>query len=270
MASEPKIYPMKYILLSIAALIILSCTPFQPAFSVDTMPETYPVKGRTGLLINQKLSFGPYATSKVNRSWTRIDKTSMPVRSNIVFWALFDKLLSLEATAKVQNLHFSMTSPGRTSHVYGTSMFSSEEILASGNPNSGINVLGRVLSAGQTENVFYVQVFMDSAETPWQLALDNQASQIGAKTYQGVFALDDDHYYTLVPVTKIASKSGPRSILAGSVGYEIKNPKGETVAGISLIDKGQVYFNSRDPQERFILANLMAALLLQENLDAQA
>ena len=31
----------------------------------------YPVKGRQGILINQKLSFGEYHTLLVDRSWTK-------------------------------------------------------------------------------------------------------------------------------------------------------------------------------------------------------
>lgn len=31
----------------------------------------YTVKGRQGILINQKLSFGPYHTTIVDRSWTK-------------------------------------------------------------------------------------------------------------------------------------------------------------------------------------------------------
>ena len=244
----------------------------QPAFTgASTMNESLPVKGRMGLLINQKLSFGEYQTSKVQRSWTRTDKASMPLRTNVLFWLLYDKTLSLESVGKSQNLHFTMASPqGKKSNVYATSLFSSEEILASGNPNSGINVINRIFGAGDSENVFYLQVMLEGQELPWQLMLDNQAAQTHAKSYTGVFALDDNRYYTLVPVTKVASKSGPKSILMGSVGYEIKNPAGKTVAGISLIDQGQVYFNTSDPEEKFVLANLAAALLLQENLEAQS
>ncbi len=235
------------------------------------MTESHPVKGRMGLLINQKLSFGEYQTSRVQRSWTRTDRSSMPLRTNVLFWLLYDKTLSLESTGKLQNLHFTMRSPqGQAADVYATSVFSSEEILASGNPNSGINVLNRVFGAGDSQNVYYLQVYLDNQEKPWHLMLDNQASQMQAKSYRGVFAFDDNQYYTLVPLTKVASKSGPKSILMGSVGFEIKDPQGKTVAGVSLIDQGQVYFNTADPGEKFLLANLAAALLLQENLEAQS
>ncbi len=253
------------------ALVIISCTPMQPAFSGGSMNESLAVKGRMGILINQKLSFGPYATSRVQRSWTRTDKASMPLRTNVLFWMLYDKTLSLESTGKLQNLHFTMKSPqGSKADVYATSVFSSEEILASGNPNSGINVLNRMFGAGSSENVYYLQVYLGNREKPWHLMLDNQASQTQAKSYRGVFALDEERYYTLIPVTKVASKGGPKSILMGSVGYEIKDARGNTVAGVSLIDQGQVFFNTPDPEEKFLLANLAAALLLQENLEAQS
>ena len=64
---------------------------------------------------------------------------------------------------------------------------------------------------------------------------------------------------------KPRSKDGkPAGILFGSVGFEIRNKEGKAVAAVSKIDKGVVYMQGSDEEERFLLANVCAALLMQE------
>lgn len=55
-------------------------------------------------------------------------------------------------------------------------------------------------------------------------------------------------------------------MLVGSIGYEILSRQNELIAAVSLVDGGNVYLNTKDPRERFLMANLCAALLLQENI----
>jgi hypothetical protein len=59
-------------------------------------------------------------------------------------------------------------------------------------------------------------------------------------------------------------KSG--NILAGSVGFELFDPQGRSVAAVSLVDKGMVFLGKGNATERFLLANACAALLLQEQI----
>jgi hypothetical protein len=56
----------------------------------------------------------------------------------------------------------------------------------------------------------------------------------------------------------------PQAILFGSVGFEIRNKEGKAVAAVSKIDKGIVYLQAVNSEEKFLLANACAALLLQE------
>jgi hypothetical protein len=258
-----------FLLLAIATV---GCTPVKPAFSSEntTMAEELEVKGRQGLLINQKLSFGPYQTSKVKRSWTKTDKASMPLPTSLLFWILYDKGMSKAYVDKNQKMHFTMATPeGQSSDVYATSVFSREDILIGDNPNSAVNIFSQVFGSGsKSEDVFYAQVYIGKDENPWQLMLDNDASQTKAKSYEGVFALNDQKYYRLKPITKVQGKTQAQDLWFGSIGYEIVTPENKSVAAVSLMDRGKVYFNTTDAEEHFLLANLAAALLLQENLEA--
>ena len=58
-------------ILSIGAIV--SCTSAKMAVDKDNWNniEALSVKGRQGILINQKLSFGDYKTVSIKRSWTK-------------------------------------------------------------------------------------------------------------------------------------------------------------------------------------------------------
>jgi len=261
---------MKAILFAVAFVSVASCTPFQPALSNTgtSTAEMHPVKGRQGILINQQLSFAEYQTSKVKRSWTKGGNSRLPVSTGIVGDILYPDLLSMGYANRNQTFHFQMADANsNASDVYAASEFESEDLQIGDNPNSIGNIFEDVFGKnGYTDHFFYVQIFINEQQQPWQLALDNLAAQRNSNGYTGVFALDDDTYYTLRPITKIMGKNGPADMPFGSIGFEILDKNNAFVAAVSVMDKGAVYFNTKDANERFLLANLCAALLLQENI----
>ncbi|TBX69904.1 hypothetical protein EZL74_05670 [Flavobacterium silvisoli] len=245
-----------------------ACTPFKPALNnADALTE-YPVKGRQGLLINQKISFDTYTSSRVKRSWTKGGNTRLPVAVNPVvdFW--YPELLAVDATDKSQTFCFQL-SDGLQNHsdAYASAHFETERLLVGNNPNSVVNIMRDVMSVDiDRENMFYAQVFINQDAKPWQLVLDNIESQKNAKQYTGLFEYDKGRYYQLKPITHLQTSQGPKAVWMGSVGYEISNPAGQTVAAVSLMDKGMVYLSNANAEERFLLANLCTILLLQQNL----
>ena len=243
-------------------VVAVSCTPMQPALTASSPVENLPVKGRQGLLINQKLTFGDFQTSKVKRSWTRGGENilGIPVgRFNRDF-------LSYQSVGKDQDFFFVMEDPGgNRAEVFALSQLASQDIQL--DKSSGTFSEDSFSINLKSENIFYIQLFLNGNNRAWELLLDNEAAQIFAKEYQGIFAYDEDNYYTLKPITKVQGKKGPENLLLGSIGYEIFNKKEEPVAAVSLVDSGNVYLYTQDPEERFLMANLCAALLLQEDLE---
>lgn len=268
---EKQVVMKKYCHYLIGFLLVSSCTPFQPAFNdgAKTPNIVHNVKGRQGLLLNQKLSFGDFYTSKVKRSWTRGTSSRSPINTASVTNFFFPDLFSMEWTSKHQRFTFiGADATNQKAEVFGVSQFDSEDFIIGNNKNSIINILEDIKGLySESENLFYLQIFVNEDQQPWQLVLDNQASQSHSTKYRGIFSLDENNYYTLIPITKMQGKNGPRSILAGSVGYEINNKKGNLVAAVLLMDKGKVYLNTTDATERFLMENLCAALLLQENIN---
>jgi len=99
------------------------------------------------------------------------------------------------------------------------------------------------------------------------MVLDNEAAQRNSKKYIGVISQSNDRYYTLHPVYTLEKKDGkPANMPFGSIGYEIRGKEGKPLAAVSLIDNGVVYFNDITAEEKFLMANICTAILLQEEI----
>ena len=250
-----------------AFLMFINCTPTKMAVSeeLNLAKDEYPVKGRQGILINQKLSFGEFNTTKVKRSWTKgsSGKNGIGVYNEKNEYI---NLISVEYINRKQTMNFSLSDGNLSSDVFCASYFDSRDLSIGKSENSIWNIALDISGAGfESQNLFYVQVFVDET-APWQLLLDNQASQAKAKEYSGVFARSKKEFYTLRPVTKLDQNGKIRNMPFGSVGYEISDKEGKPVAAVSLLDRGMIFLGKTNPAERFLLANLCAAILLQENI----
>ncbi|WP_333876926.1 hypothetical protein [Flavobacterium sp.] len=261
---------MKKIVLSTFILLAWACTPFKPAVSnadINTLTE-YKVKGRQGLLINQKLSFGEYQTSKVKRSWTKGGNSRSTVSVSTVTDILYPEILTEERVNRNQTFSFQMSDAFQNkSDAYAASDFEADKILIGNNPNSVVNIIRNITGKDvEQSNMFYAQIYLNQSEKPWELVLDNYASQKDAKQYAGFFSVNENQYYILKPITQLQTSKGPKSIWMGSVGFEICDTLNKTVAAVSLMDNGLVYMAEVSEEERFLLANLCAVLLLQQDV----
>lgn len=252
-----------------AGLLVFANSCITPKIALNGEGFTeMPVKGRQGFLVKQKLSFGEYNTTSVKRSWTK-GSTSRKGFGGYRADGTYDNIISMEYTKKKQTINFSLTdAANNNSEVRCVTKFSSEDLVIGNNKNSLPNIIIELARGMQSTNTFFVQVFINDQDKPWQLLLDNHAVQANEKTYTGKVALDNDHYYSIVPVNKMLNKNGEaKNILFGSIGLDLVNKDNKSVATISLLDKGKVYFNTTDKQEAFLLANICAAILLQEQID---
>jgi hypothetical protein len=261
---------MRIIFFSLAFISsLIACSPAKIAIGDAgwQQKEELTVKGRNGFLIKQKLSFGEFKTGNVKRSWTKGSSWGfgVPVANDWV------ERLNIEFVRRKQTVRFSLTdAAGNESEVTAFSRVRWTDLSVGNNPNSIVNVIGDLLQIGDAgTNTYAVRIFTARNEQPWEMVIDNNAAQRKAKTYTGLLAKSKTEYYTVVPVYRLVNKQGRAVALpfGGSVGFEFRNQKGETVAAISLMDKGVVYFNALSVSEKFLLANAAAALLLQEQLE---
>ena len=249
-------------------MVIFSCAPGKLVVSdeLKASHDEYSVKGTQGILIKQKLSFGAFKTTTVKRSWTRggSSRTGLgwggPTPEDWV------NIISMEYINKRQTLNFSMTDGRHESDVYCVSRFNAKDLHLGRRENSILNIaLDLSGGGGSSESTYYVQVFTKNG-APWQLLLDNQAAQAKAKSYVGYLAKSDTEYYTIHPLTRLEHNGRNGHIPFGAAGFEIRNTTGKAVAAVSMIDQGVVFLGKTADEERFLMANVCAALLLQQQI----
>jgi hypothetical protein len=269
--SKRKIIVMKGIFYTmLIAFSLTSCSSLKMSVSDELKADhdEYTVKGRQGILIKQKLSFGNYTTTRVRRSWTKGNSSRSGFSVGNGQGEMIN-VISMDYVNKKQTINFNLTDGKNSSDVYCVSRFHSEDLQVGRSPNSILNI-GLDLSGigSRSSNLYYVQVYTNNDSDPWQLLLDNEATQLDSKHYIGVIAKSRTEYYTIVPVTRLEKngKAG-NTLLGASVGFELRNPDGKPVGAVSMIDKGMVFLGKTSAEERFLLANICAALLLQENIE---
>lgn len=262
----------KFVTLFALCSLLFSCTPAKIAVddSAWSQKEELAVKGRQGFLIKQKLSFGEFKTTTVKRSWTKGSSWAfgIPLANDWV------ESLNLEFVKRKQTVRFNLIDEkGNESEVTAFSKVRWRDLTIGNNPNSIVNIIGDIMKIGDDgTNTYAVRIFPSKNESAWEMLIDNNAAQVNAKTYTGLLAKNKSEYYVVAPVYKLMNKQGKAVSLplGGSVGFEFRDKNGNTVAAVSLIDNGVVYFNKVSPQEKFLLANAVAALLLQQQLDEAA
>ncbi len=253
------------------AMGIIQCSPVKPALTGDRWNdhEEHAVKGRNGILIKQKLSFAEYQTSTVKRSWTQGSSSNAGVGLGVPGTPDYTQVIGLEYVDKRQTLRFSMDDPaGIHSDVFCVSKFSSKDLYLGKNQNSIFNIgidLMR-LSGDYSSSLYYVQIYLPHQPAPWQIVLDNEQSQAKPSKYIGYLTQSRDKYYKIVPLNQVLDKNGvARKMPFGSLGFQFLTADDRPIAAVSLMDNGKVYFNkSASREERFLIANACAALLLQE------
>lgn len=257
--------------IAISLIVALSsCSPI-PMIALsddDWKPSSeMPVKGRSGFFLRQKLSFGEYRTGPVARSWTK----GSSWRAEGSFANDWLDRIAVEWVRRKQTVRFTLTDhQGRISQVTALARVQWRDLQIGNNPSSLTNIVGNMLRVGDDENDTYaVRIFTGKQEAPWEMLIDNYAARRHAKSYIGLLAKSKNEYYTVVPVYRLRNPKGAAVNLpfGGSVGFEFRDPDGKILAAVSLIGDGAVYMGDCSDEEKFLLANASAALLLQQLLD---
>lgn len=230
--------------------------------------KAHPVKGRTGVLIKQKISFGDIFTTEIKRSWTRGSSVTTGFTIGIPTDHDYRKLITTDYIDKKQTLFISLQdSAGALANAYCVSRFSARDFNIGNNSVSLLNLAGDLFGAGvSSESLFYVQIYTEG-ESPWHLVLDNEASQRAPATYRTRLLKSDSRFYTIIPDSRVKSRKGKvANMLFGAAGFQFRDPDGNAVAAVSMIDKGVIYLKELTVQERIVIAAAATALLLQEQI----
>jgi hypothetical protein len=258
-----------------ASLLFISVqATAQPKISLTSYiwheQEVLEVKGRQGFKFRERLSFGQFSTFKVDRSWTRGSTWTIGASRRPLNVPDATNIIAYDHITRKQTFRFAAESPsGETADIYAATKVQFNELrFGEGNGWNSFSLDMWILFLKNSNNLFYVQIYLDGSPQPWQLMLDNGKSQTKPGKYIGYLYGPNGVYYQLKPITYVEGKNGKsQKILLGSVGYEIMDADGISIAAVSTLDNGKVHFNKGlHPSERFLMENLCAAILLQEQI----
>jgi len=225
----------------------------------------YPVKGRSSH-INQKLSFGPFKTVDIDRSWTKGTTSTSGLSQGIPTDDMYRKIITTDHISKKQTLYFSLAdSANNLAGAYCLSRFNAKDFNIGNSSTSAVNLLLDLFGKGdQTTSMFYVMLVNVQTQERWEMMIDNEESQ-RSQAYEGYLVKNEREYYIVKPVNRIKTKKGKTGTMPfGSAGYQITNREGKPLAAVSLMDKGVVYLTDLSEGEKLLLSAALAALLLQD------
>jgi hypothetical protein len=259
---------MNVLLYALAAYVLSGCAAGRVAFTNEDWHQQngFVVEGRSQTVLQKKpLRFGEFYTTKVITSarQSSVQLNDLDGRRTQRYNGVAGVLTEHSKSSRRFTLN---NGKGLEAEVITYNQLNASTYMFGRHVEMNFDFLLRTLGMDKkTENSYYVQVYEPDEDKPWELILDMDAIELNPKNYAGVFALDEDHYYSIRAINRMMGKNGPSALPVGCIGYEIFNPQGDAVAAISLLSKCSVHLsdnlNSRD---RFLMGGLCAALLLNE------
>lgn len=228
-------------LIPIFLLTFAACTTPQMMVNRELRQnaDSWNVKGKQGWMINQKLSFGPFATGKVSRGWTR--------SYDIPFFVRFK--------GSRERFHFEQKGPEGSLVVHTVQSIKSKEVEF---------LKGFFSIPIDFKDAFTGTIGTESNPAVWTFVINNPNDQFFGEKSEGY--LSDGNI--LYKIREVRQNNKKRDVKWGSIfGYEVFR-NGKAVAGIETINNGRVWLDkSLDGEETQLLAAFAAALLLRSELD---
>lgn len=227
--------------LPVILLTIVACTTPQMMINRELKQNApaWDVKGKQGWMINQKLSFGPYATGKVSRGWTR--------SYDIPFFVRFK--------GSREKFHFEQMGPQGSLVVHTVQSLKSKEIdFLEGYFSIPIDF----------KDAFSGTIGTEDDPGKWTFVINNPNDQFFGETSEGYLSNGNELY----TIREVRQNNKKRDTKWGSIfGYEVFR-NGKVVAGIQTINNGRVWLDQTiSEEETQLLAAFAAALLLRSELN---
>lgn len=221
-------------------LLVNACTVPKMLVPDDlaTDAQIYPVEGRQGWMIKQKLSFGNYVTDKVKRGWT----------------SSYSAGFVLKFQGAKQKLFFASTAPnGDKTEVFCLNKVKEEELP-----------LGDWFSIPLSmEDVFSGSIV--TGGDAWDFVVYNPNNRNALQASTGLLRNGRQE----ISITEVNKMEGTNPALSQFMiyGYVLKE-NGKPIAAVETVNKGRVWLRNNLPDDkRHLLQNMAAALLLRADLN---
>lgn len=241
------------------------------------------VKGLNGWMINQKLSFGSYQTSKIKRGWdftSSVQWTKMRISPEEMILRVFDINTDKRNLSQRNKFQYTVTDGTNAAEVYATEKFKENQLVyKSNNPH-----IGSVSATKGYEYAFTAAILPlgEKDNDPWSLVLINRydrqkdtARRLFDRPYveEEGYATNGKENIAIRPLRldNVTTKSGKeRKVFGGPLlsGYEIQWDGG-VVAIIDILDNNIWIYNDLESSDKLVLTSIASAILLKRMQDVE-
>ena len=268
-----------YATLLIPVLAFTACTAVKLGIPEEFSSQATEmhVKGLNGFTINQKLTFGNYATSKVKNGWVRTQEKSdrvSEVSTEDRLLKIFNIDNSNKTTSSNTKYQYSLYGDGLESKIFCIEKKSSEDV----DIKTSIKWLSDISSTKNYQYSFSAAILplIPDYDEPWQVVLYNNydAKKDTAKRLFDLPYVEEEGYATngketitirTIRTKKVTTQKG-RSVnmpVKMPAGYELRIDDG--VVGIIDTYENNVWvYNDLDKETKFMLASISSAILLRK------
>lgn len=272
----------KYLFILIA---LSSCTAAKVSVpdQFSSQATKHSVKGINGWQVNQRLSFGNYATSKIKRGWdftASVQYTKFRIRPEEAVLKVFDINTDNNTNTQRGKFQYTLEDGNNITEIYATEKFREKQLVyKSNNP-----WIGNASKTNRYEYAFTAAIVpvSNQEQQPWSLVLVNKYDIANDKE-RGLFdrphveeegyATNGKENITIRPlrIEKVTTASGKQTKVFGGKlfsGYELRWDDG-VVAIVDILDNNIWLVNDLDPKEKLILASVSSALMLKRMQDVE-
>ena len=241
------------------------------------------VKGLNGWMINQKLTFGTFQTSKIRRGWdftSAVQWTKMRISPEEMVLRVFDIETDKRNLQQRNKFQYTVTDGTNAAEVYATEKFKESQLVyKSNNPH-----IGQASATKGYEYAFTAAILPlgEKDNDPWSLVLINRYDP-GKDTARRLFDrpyVEEEGYATNGKETiairplrldKVTTKSGKdKKVFGGPLlsGYELQWDGG-VVAIVDILDNNVWIYNDLEPSEKLLLSSIASAIMLKRMQDVE-
>lgn len=276
---------MNKYLIAGAVLFLTSCTAVKLSVpeKFSTQSTKMRVSGLNGWMVNQKLGFGPYQTSRIRRGWdfnSSVSFSRFSLRPEETLIRVFDINTDKNTNTQKNKFQYSIEDGNLVAEVFATERFHEKQLVyRSNNP-----WIGNASKTNRYEYAFNASILPLTAKDnePWSLVLINRYD-INKDTARGIFSrpyVEEEGYATngkdniairSLRIDRVTTKSGKDTKVFGGkllTGYEI-TWDGGVVGIVDILDNNIWLANDLTPHEKLIVSSISSAILLKRMQDVE-
>jgi hypothetical protein len=276
---------MNKFLMSAAALVFVSCTAVKLSVPdrFSSQATKMHVSGLNGWMVNQKLAFGPYNTSKIKRGWdftSSLSYTKFFLRPEEALLKVFDINTDKATNNQRNKFQYTLEDGNGVTEIFATERFQEKQLkYRSNNP-----WIGDASKTNRYEYAFNASILPLTLKDkePWSLVLVNKydakndtARRLFDRPYveEEGYATNGTENISIRPlrIDKVTTKKGKETkVFGGSMlsGYEI-SWDGGVVGIIDLLDNNIWLANNLEANDKMIVSSIASAILLKRMQDVE-